>query len=178
MEKILTAIFTDIDDVNNAVKELHHIGLPKNKISIVIKNEEKPDSDHLIGDSDTFRNIASGFSHGGIIGGLIGMVSSISEFNLPLIPGKIVAHIRPLFGLNNPILATVSGTFYGALIGGFIIFLAKLIIPKTKVAERDIVNSDREMLISVESEENNLQRIERIFRENHADEISILSTKA
>ncbi|HLG78784.1 MAG TPA: hypothetical protein VKX46_20400 [Ktedonobacteraceae bacterium] len=115
----IVGVFTNRDQANQAIDELHQLGFTDNNIGYAVRDGEMTDS--TIGSAEaqhTGRNAAAGAIGGGVVGGLIGAAASL------LIPGfgPVVA--------GGILVATLGGAAIGAAAGGLIGALTEMGVPE------------------------------------------------
>ena len=147
MGKAVTAMFAENDAAENAARQIKDEGLKTEDISVLAKEDGK------IKD-----NISGGVITGGIAGSLAGLLIGAGTL---MVPGfGIVAAAGPVAGF-------LAGGATGGVVGG----LADLGIPEKKGKDYEEEIKGGKILFAMEAEEENVDRISNILRQNGADKV-------
>jgi uncharacterized membrane protein len=128
MTKTVVALFDNIQQAHDAVRDLNTTGISRENISLVSNDVEGTYSQQLDRDaqsnletSDTAENIGKGAGAGAVIGGLGGLVVGLGALAIPGI-GPVVAA--------GPIATTLAGAGVGAVAGGLVGALVDIGVPE------------------------------------------------
>jgi uncharacterized protein (TIGR02271 family) len=169
MAKTVIGLFDNRAEAQSVVQELLGEGFQRNDISVMSKKIEGQDSHqgetvaYVEEDGDEqIKDMAKGAGTGAAIGGLAGLLLSLTAFAIPGI-GPVLAA--------GPLAAVIAGAGIGATAGGLISGLTRLGVPE------DDANYYAEgvrrggTLISVEAADNRADRAVAIMKQHGAVEI-------
>ena len=111
MAKTVVGSFDSYDEARQVVEALHQIGIPRDDISIVARNEENGDVATTTGAGTTASGAGKGAVAGGVLGGAAGLAVGLAGLAIPGI-GPVIAA--------GPIAAALTGAGIGAVAGGLI----------------------------------------------------------
>lgn len=163
MSKTVVAIFDRHDSAEKAAREIKDQGLRTEDISIVAKQDDETEGTNTQATMSTLGkpkndNISDGVVTGGILGGLAGLLIGAGSM---VIPGLgIVAAAGPITGL-------LSGAVTGGIVGG----LVDLGIPENRSRQYETDIKAGKVLFSMKAEEDTINRVASILRENGAESV-------
>ena len=118
MKKAITGLFESVDDANNALRDLSDMGYTESDVSIITNDES------VKIERDSSERVKAGMKTGGILGGVVGLLTGIGVLAIPGIGGLFIGGpIAAAFGLTGAAATTATGALTGALAGGFDISL-------------------------------------------------------
>lgn len=121
-EKTIVALYDDFVEAQRTVQDLVDNGFQRNNISLVASDAEGEYADYLAQtDVDEDVSAAEGAGFGAIVGGLTGLLVSLTALAIPGIGPVLVA---------GPIAATLIGAGVGAVTGGIVGALVDLGVPE------------------------------------------------
>ncbi|HHV58837.1 MAG TPA: hypothetical protein GXX49_00790 [Clostridiaceae bacterium] len=160
MSKTVVAIFDSYHGAEQSARQIKEQGLRTDDISIVAKESDEQGN---TGTQATMNklgtprndNISDGVVTGGILGGLAGLLIGAGSM---IVPGLgIVAAAGPITGL-------LSGAVTGGIVGG----LVDLGIPEKRSKQYETDIRAGKVLFSMRTEEDNIDRVAEILRNNGA----------
>ena len=158
MAKIVAAVFDNRSYAENAARQIKEQGLRTEDISIVAKENENDtgkEGANLTGRRGVNDNISDGVMTGGVLGGLAGLLIGAGSMAIPGL--GIVAAAGPITGL-------ISGAVTGGIVGG----LVDLGIPENRGRQYESDIKAGKILFTMKTEENNVNRVASILRNNGA----------
>ncbi|KKS16892.1 MAG: hypothetical protein UU77_C0003G0004 [candidate division WWE3 bacterium GW2011_GWC1_41_7] len=115
MKKAITGLFESVDDANNALRDLSDMGYTESDVSIITNDES------VKIERDSSERVKAGMKTGGILGGVVGLLTGIGVLAIPGIGGLFIGGpIAAAFGLTGAAATTATGALTGALAGGLI----------------------------------------------------------
>lgn len=118
MAQSIVSMFKYHKDVEEAVKELDHLGYNTKEMSVVMKDiEEKKRMDNM--GVQVSEGAASGVVTGGILGGVAGLLVGLGTLTIPgLGPLLAAGPLATALGLTGTAATTTTGALAGAVAGG------------------------------------------------------------
>jgi hypothetical protein len=169
MTKTVVAMFDDIQQAHDAVRDLNNTGISRENISLVSNDSEGTYSQQLNRDAqtsmetdETAENIGKGAGAGAVIGGLGGLVVGLGALAIPGI-GPVVAA--------GPIATTLAGMGIGAVAGGLIGALVDLGVPEEEARLYSEGVRQGATLLTVQAEDRHVDQVIDIL--NHHNPIDI-----
>jgi uncharacterized membrane protein len=165
MTKTVVALYDDIQQAHDAVRDLTSTGISRENISLVTSDAEESyaqqlnrDAETNIESSSTAENVGKGAGAGAVLGGLGGLVVGLGALAIPGI-GPVVAA--------GPIAAALAGAGIGAAAGGLVGALVDLGIPEeeAKLYSEGIRHGGS--LVSVQAEDRYVDRVIDILNNHH-----------
>ena len=121
-EKTVVALYDNFSEAQRVVQDLVDHGFQRSNISIVASDNDGAYADYLAHEEDPDDvDAAEGAGFGAIIGGLTGLLVSLSALAIPGIGPVLVA---------GPVVATLIGAGVGAVTGGLIGALVDMGVPE------------------------------------------------
>lgn len=176
MATTILGIFTERENAEDAFNQIKTKGYDPKDISIVVK--DKSDSEKIEEEtgSDVVDGAVAGATSGVLLGGLAGLLASF------VIPGLgaffIGGPIAAALGLTGAAASITSGAATGALAGGILGALTGLGLSEddAKIYEQRIKEGG--ILVAVTAHNGQEKEIERIFTDNHAEDLKSVSTES
>jgi uncharacterized membrane protein len=169
MTKTVVALYDDIQQAHDAVRDLTSTGISRENISLVTNDAEGSYSQQLTRDaetnietSSTAENVGKGAGAGAVLGGLGGLVVGLGALAIPGI-GPVVAA--------GPIAAALAGAGIGAAAGGLVGALVDLGIPEEEAMLYSEGVRHGGSLVSVQAEDRYVDRVIDIL--NHHQPIDL-----
>lgn len=169
---MVIGVFSEREDAENAIDELHDLDFEAKDISIMTKS---PEEAHIIEGntgSPIAEGTATGAATGGVIGGIAGLLVGLGAIAIPgfgalLIGGPLAGAL----GLTGAAATTVSGAVTGALAGGLFGALVSLGIPEedARVYEEHLQQGG--ILIAVPVSERYMSEVRRILSDHNAQRV-------
>lgn len=121
-EKTIVALYDDFSEAQRVVQDLVDHGFQRSNISLVASDAEGVYSDYVAREEDPDDvSAAEGAGFGAVVGGLTGLLVSLTALAIPGIGPVLIA---------GPIAATLIGAGVGAVTGGLIGALVDLGVPE------------------------------------------------
>ncbi len=173
MNKVVSGLFTSSMQVDEALSRLSDLGYTKEEISVITRDTSVK-LDQTKGD-----DIAAGLTTGGVIGGIVGLLTGLGALTIPGIGALFVAGpIAAALGLTGTIGTTAAGAMTGAMAGGLVGAFKELGIDevKAKVIEDRVKNGD--ILVLVDTADDEADAAKEVFEETKAEHIYELELKS
>ena len=174
MTKTVVALYDDIQQAHDAVRDLSSTGISRENISVVTNDAKgsyaqqlNRDAETNIQTSSTAENVGKGAGAGAILGGLGGLVVGLGALAIPGI-GPVVAA--------GPIAAALAGAGIGAAAGGLVGALVDLGIPEDEAKLYSEGVRHGGSLVSVQAEDRYVDRVIDIL--NHHNPIDLNERRA
>lgn len=169
-------IFSDEQNLKNALDELKSAGFDMNHISVIAKDAEHPDqvagvrvTDPL--SHDKARDAATGTVAGGVLGGLTGLLVGLVTLAVPGV-GPVV-----FVGTEAAVIASaLGGGAIGAAAGGLVGILANLGVPEEQAKKYSHRLSHGDYLVLVQGTDEQIQQAETILRDRGIEEWDIYNS--
>ena len=177
MQKVITGVFDNSSDVDQALAEIGEMGYTESDVSVITKDS----SINLNGmDEDASHGVAEGAKTGGIVGGLLGLLAGIGVLAIPGIGSLFIAGpIAAAFGITGAAATTASGALTGALVGGLVGAFKELGIDevKAKVLEERVKSGDILILVYCRNQDSDINAVKDALEDAHADHVYELELK-
>lgn len=147
-------VFDNKDSAKKAIRQIKDLGFNEDEISMVAKNDEAKNDDNNYMD----QNLTNGAATGGTLGGLAGIAAGIGALAIPGI-GPILAA--------GPIAAGLTGAAAGGIAGG----LVDMGIPQERGDYYENEVKSGKILTAVDAEDNKVNDISSVFRNNGASDV-------
>jgi hypothetical protein len=88
MAKTITRLFDNYTDAKSAIRDLEHLGVPQNDLSIVANNSDGTHSDHGrdgLSDVNDHGDVSRGTSTGAVLGGVGGLLAGLACSRSPVL---------------------------------------------------------------------------------------------
>jgi uncharacterized membrane protein len=161
MAATILGIFSDRDQVSNAIDDLKDKGYDAKDISIVMKDakEGKEIADDT--GADVAGGAVSGATTGAVLGGLAGLIASfvIPGLGVFFVGGPIAAAL----GLTGAAASTVSGAATGALAGGLLGALMGFGLSEDDAREYETHINEGGILVAVPVKDSQRQEVKDIL---------------
>jgi uncharacterized membrane protein len=164
MTKTVVALYDDIQQAHDAVRDLTSTGISRENISLVTNDAEESYAQQLnrgaetnIETSSTAENVGKGAGAGAVLGGLGGLVMGLGALAIPGI-GPVVAA--------GPIAAALAGAGIGAAAGGLVGALVDLGIPEEEAMLYSEGVRHGGSLVSVQAEDRYVDRVIDILNQH------------
>ncbi|WP_046175967.1 general stress protein [Domibacillus indicus] len=171
MEKsVVGGVFENADRALHAIQSLKDLGFQEKDISVFAKDDDdldKIESRTNIETNDNDSGRASnagkgagiGIGTGGVLGGIVGLIAEVGLLTIPGI-GVLAAA--------GPLATTLSGAAIGATGGGLVGALTGAGIPEKDAEEYEKYLKDGNILVLVEVEEAQREKIHHTFTNSHS----------
>jgi hypothetical protein len=149
VKQIVTALFDTTTEVDKAIQSLEDLGYTKGDLSVITKQTS------VDLNQNKTKVIQDGATTGGVVGGLIGLLTGIGILAIPGIGALFIAGpISTMLGLTGTVATTASGLMSGALAGGIIGAFKSLGVDeiKAKIMEDRIKNGDILLVVECDNE--------------------------
>lgn len=176
-KKIIGGVFSHVADTERAIKELLEHGYSaddisifaqdKNKVNVIEDETETSVTSNKSGrGKNAGKGAGIGAASGGILGGVAGLVTGLGLLAIPGI-GQIAAA--------GPIAAALSGAGVGAGGGGIVGALVGVGMPEAEAKQYEQYLKDGKIVVIVEADESNMQKVQRTFLSNKTENTSMYS---
>lgn len=162
--KQITAVFRKPSDASKAADELVDAGMAVEEITAVTSDRYAQEHFHVKEGSKVGEGAAIGAGTGGALGALIVGFTSIGAIATGGI-GLLAA---------GPIVAALAGAGAGAAAGGTLGGLIGLAVPEHELEDYDASLSEGAVILSVQVPVDRQGAVDRIFRRNNAERVSVL----
>ncbi len=167
-------VFSHRRDVESALHELQDSGFPMQRVSVIKRDADG--HDNLAGAEVRDRGegnkaddgAKTGAVSGGILGGLTGLLVGLGTLAIPGVGPIMLAGATA-----TTIATTLGGAAVGAVAGGLIGALIGLGIPEERARVYNERVSKGDYLVIVEGTDDELNRVESIFRHRHIEEYGV-----
>ncbi|WP_106768614.1 general stress protein [Paenibacillus faecalis] len=157
MTRKVVGAFRTEQEATRAINELKEIGFNSEEISVIAKDRDEVTTINNETGTKAPEGLASGAATGGVLGGVTGLLAGLGAMAIPGL-GPIVAA--------GPIAATLTGAAVGAGAGGLVGGLIGLGIPEEEAREYDEYLDEGRILVLVDSDDHNRDRVYNTFRRN------------
>lgn len=170
VEKAVTAIFKDQEQVDRAIRKLLDIGVTREDISIIGRNfQSSTRVTGILTKGDVIRGgLINGAIYGGLFGSALSLLTGIGVLFIPFV-GPVVAA--------GPIGAALLGAAGGAIAGsagaGIASVFATMGMPEDKVNTYQTRVQAGEFVVVAEGYTQQINQIENILREAGGEEIAV-----
>lgn len=160
----MTARFAKVSDASKAADELVDAGIPSEDITAITSDTVAQEHFKIKEGSKVGEGAAIGAGTGGALGALIIGSTSVGA----LVTGGV--------GLvaAGPIIAALAGAGAGAAAGGTVGGLIGLAVPEHEVEEYEESLGRGSVVLSVQVPADRKSAVDRIFRRNNAEHVSVL----
>ncbi len=161
---MIFGIFSNQKDAGDAVAELKNKGYTNDISIIAVDNSGNPQEKVVKADG----GVAEGAAGGAVLGALAGIIAGITSVIVPGLGAVLIG---------GPILATwgITGAVLGALTGGLVGALTGMGIPEDVAKAYENKIRAGEVLVAVNSTNDNTSIIEEILKRYNAEEVTITS---
>lgn len=171
MQKIITGVFDNSSDVDQALADIGEMGYTESDVSVITKDS----SLNINGmDDDASHGVTKGAKTGGLVGGLLGLLAGIGVLAIPGIGSLFIAGpIAAAFGITGTAATTASGALTGALVGGLVGAFKELGIDevKAKVLEERVKSGDILILVYCHNHDSDIDAVKDVLEEAKAEHV-------
>lgn len=163
--KLMVGLFNTYQDAEQALRELQNIGIPREQISIIARDEVL--RERVLGEESQAQHVGAGAVGGTAVGGLGGLLIGLSAITIPGL-GPIVTTGTILTAIGS----TAAGAGIGAATGGIIGALTSAGIPEmdAHVYAESIRRSN--IVVTAEAQEEQAQQVQQAFDRAHAVDVN------
>ncbi len=161
-------IFASTHDAVRAVEALNSTGIPKQSLSIIVRDDEKAKDLTAETGVKTAKGAAAGAGIGAIAGGLAGLALATSAVVLPGIGAVLIA---------GPLAATlgIGGAAAGAAAGGVVGTMVGLGASNEEAAKYEEAVRKGDVLLGVATNDDNSAGVERTLEAHSARSVKTVS---
>jgi uncharacterized membrane protein len=158
-------------DVEEAVKELDHLGYNTKEMSVVMKDIEKKEEMQDMGVQVT-QGTASGAVTGGILGGVAGLLVGLGTITIPAIgPFLAAGPLAAALGLTGAAATTTTGAVAGAVAGGLAGALISLGFPAEEAKHYEEEIKAGGILLMVPTINERSDEVRRVLDKHHVRDV-------
>lgn len=158
-------LFSNIDDANAAIDGLHEAGISTDAISVVAQQEIIQNINEDVASED----LSDGAGTGAAIGGVLGLLAGIGAIAIP--------GVGPVLSAGT-LAAALGSTAVGAGLGGLVGALVDLGIPDSEAQAYSESVGRGEILVTVAGSGVDHDKVQSIFENNNAHDVTTQSTQA
>lgn len=163
MSKEITGIFNNVDKAQSAVTTLVGMGIPRQKISVLMSDDVGRKNFKIKDSSKAPEGVATGAVAGGAIGAIAGGLTAVGTVTMTGGVGLLAA---------GPLVAALAGGGAGAGVGGLVggLIGAGMTENEAKLIEKNL--SAGSVLIGVESPDEMSEEVRQTFKTSGAESIT------
>ncbi|MCY0898256.1 MAG: DUF1269 domain-containing protein [Firmicutes bacterium] len=158
MSKTVVGAFHDHQTADTVVHELEQRGVSDKKISVVARHDGHTEHGHPTGHGT--HDLSSGIGWGAAAGGAVGLLASAGALAIP--------GVGPILAMG-PLAATLTGAATGGLVGA----LMDYGIPKQESERLEESVKEGDVLVMVQTDDNEIDRAKKLFQDHHARDIYV-----
>lgn len=175
MNKNILSVFSNVENVNAALKTLELKGYSKEEISVV-STKDNVLTEEVKFENNVIEGVKDSAKTGGVVGGILGLLVGVGALSIPglgllFITGPIAAAL----GLTGLAATTASGALTGAFAGGIVGALKEIGVDEQLAIKYEESLKEGAILVGVRVKKGDEYKVHDILEHNGGDLISDLA---